>query len=507
MSMEETRLYTEALISKSIIDGQWETDENGNPMVIIEASNDSLDYQGERVLQEALMDAKDYFLANGVISYDHKHLPSPDNHKWDPKWNPEKYILGKPLSAWGGTGENGRPTVFVKAVLSKSNAIAKEIINKLKDKINTVFASVGGRRAVKEARVDPETYKDVPTIIGVDWDDCALTYKPVNQNLGAVTLSPSGFVKALTAGDSANPDAMGTGGNTLQKQSGEREAIQALFTKLKNKKIQKSEDAINHLLESGMSKTRAKKILSMLIKNYIGDVVMADQEKTADVIDTSTDELVKALQELEESGDVSKAKKMQDGYYRRKNGHMYKRLPSGKYEKMEDDAPDMDDDDDEMEESRKSRPDESIPEEDYTAYDATEDVMELKKSVSELRDTVAIIRTLVESTNTVMEKQSQVIKSLGDVAVKDSEMIKSIAETPLPRQTAVKDLKVYERFEKSQLETLGKVTQGQLSKAMLDNEVPSEQQYGINYIFRKQGIGGVAKKYPHIAEMLVKGKE
>ena len=103
------RIYTEAMISKSLdTSGEWEQDENGNPIVIIEASNDNLDYQEERVLRSALMNKKDYFLQNGVISYDHKHLQNPDNYKYDPEWNEEKYILGKPLDAWEGTAAKVR---------------------------------------------------------------------------------------------------------------------------------------------------------------------------------------------------------------------------------------------------------------------------------------------------------------------------------------------------------------------------------------------------------------
>jgi hypothetical protein len=87
--VNQDRIYLELRLSKSI-----ETDENGNVIFEAEASNENLDFDGQVVLQEALIASKDYFLANGVVSYDHKHLkPDP----LDPHWNPEKYIIGEPL--------------------------------------------------------------------------------------------------------------------------------------------------------------------------------------------------------------------------------------------------------------------------------------------------------------------------------------------------------------------------------------------------------------------------
>jgi len=503
--METERIYTEAFISKSMINDQWETDENGNPIVIIEASNENLDYQEEQVMKSALMESREYFLKNGVISYDHKHIPSPDNHKWDPDWNAEKYIMGKPLEVWEGTGESGKPTVFVKAVLAQSNKIAQEIIGKLRDKIKTIKASVGGRRVKKALKFDPKTYKEIPQIISVDWDEVALTPKPVNQTLGPVVLSAKEFVKSLTAGGSANPDDMGSGGNTLQMQSVEKELVNALIHKIRNKEIKKSKDAINHLVNSGVPEGRAGDILKMLVNKYLGDVIMADENAVETAVDTSTDELLKALEDLGDGGDLSKS----DGKYVRKNGHMYKMMADGKYESEDKDAPPYED---KEEKTEKSLADDEAAEAAKIAgeelgegiYDASQDVLDLKKSVAVIQGQNTELRGMVKSLIEENAKQNTVLKSLGAVAIEDSKLIKSIADTPQGRVTKVTNLKAFERFEKSQTDKLAKVDQARLTKAMDDLKVGGEKEAIVNHAFRRGGIAQVAVVAPEVVEALVK---
>lgn len=511
MLMETERIYTEASISKSMVNDQWETDANGNPIIIIEASNENLDYQEEQVMKSALLDSQEYFLKNGVISYDHKHIPSPDNHNWDPEWNAEKYIMGKPLEVWEGIGESGKAAIFVKAVLSKSNAIAKEIIGKLKDKIETIKASVGGRRVKKALKFDPKTYKEIPQIISVDWDEVALTPKPVNQTLGPVVLSAKEFVKSLTAGGSANPLDMGTGGNTLQMQSVEKELVNALIHKIRNKEIKKSKDAINHLVNSGVPEGRAGDILKMLVNKYLGDVIMADEKDAIEEIDTSTDELLKALKDLEDGGDLSKS----DGKYVRKNGHMYKMMADGKYEAEDKDAPPYEDKEDEDEKTKKSLADAKAIEAAEAAkivgedleegvYDASQDVLDLKKSVGVIQEQNTELRSMIKSLIEENGKQNIVLKSLGAVTIEDSKLIKSIADTPQGRVTKVTNLKAFERFEKSQTDKLAKVDQARLTKALDDLKVGGEKEAIINHAFRRGGIAQVAVVAPEVVEALVK---
>ena len=492
LMIETDYIYTEARISKSIVGEQWETDESGNPIIIIEASNENLDFEGEKVLRSALLNSKEYFLQNGVISYDHKHLPSPDNFNWDPEWNAEKYVLGKPLSAWESKSDTGYKAVFVKAVLSRSNAIAKEIIGKLKDGIGTVKASVGGRKVKKAMKMDTGTYKETPTIIGVSWDEVALTYKPVNQTLGATTLCPKDFVKSLTAGSESNPAEM-TGGNTLQMQSIKEKPIYTLLTKFKNKEITKNCDAITHLVNSGYSEEKAGSVLKVIINNYLGDI-MDGNENVNDVIESATDELEKALNDLEGGGDSlakGMSKMKDDGMYAKKNGHMYMKKADGKYEKMDEDSPDYDGDDDDDEKVEKSM--DFIGED---VMDATEVIESLEKSVKELK-------TMVKSLVGTVEAQNGLMKSIGKATLEDSALLKSISGAPQPRRTT-NGVVVQERFQKSQIDKLQTVTAASLVKSMSDEGIDGKTMATANFHMRNGGISAVVKNLPQIAEVLLK---
>ena len=98
----ENRIYLELNLQKSI-----QTDKNGNWIIEAEASNENLDFQEQVVLKDALVKSSDYFLQNGVISYDHRHLQE--------KENPERYIIGEPL----GVRSEGKRT-FVKQTAQHS---------------------------------------------------------------------------------------------------------------------------------------------------------------------------------------------------------------------------------------------------------------------------------------------------------------------------------------------------------------------------------------------------
>lgn len=497
----ENYIYTQGLISKSLDGEKWEEDENGNPIIIIEASNENMDYQGEIVKRSALMNSKDYFLKNGVISFDHKHLPSPANYAYDPKWNAEKYILGKPLEVWEVKNKEGEKVVKVKAVLSRSNDIAREIIKKLADNIGTVKASVGGRRVTKATQMDAKTFKDAPTIISVEWDEVALTFKPVNQTLGATTLCPKDFddykdfVKALTAGGSADPSSMGTGGNTLQSQGVERTAIKTLFEKLRNKEI-KPENAISHLVKSGVSKQKAPKVLKMMInKNYLGDVIMAE-ENVDDVINTASDELAKALGELgggDNSDTLQKAiAKMKDGESMvKKGGHSYIKKADGTYDKVDKDSPDYNGDDDDDDDDMGKGLDDFI--------DVSDDIADLKKSISDLKSMVKSLAGTVEGQNTVL-------KSMGSLAIEDSAMIKSMSGAPLPRVTNKDNITVVPRFEKSQLDGIKAMDGMTMMKSLQDAGVNAQVISRANFAFRKEGMNGVAKMVPEVLPTLMEVK-
>ena len=167
-----SRLNYEIKIGKSL-----EFDEDGNAICCGEASNENADLDGDITLQQAMIDSKDYFLASGVVTYDHRHN-NPDEK------NPERYIIGEPIDVQFTPDKKTR----VKFKLFRSNAIAQEIIGKLKDKAKTVRISIGGQFGIKQGN----------KIVSFLWDEIALTYKPVNNTLSPVYLGNSlSFSKSL----------------------------------------------------------------------------------------------------------------------------------------------------------------------------------------------------------------------------------------------------------------------------------------------------------------------
>ena len=167
-----SRLNYEINVCKSL-----EFDEDGNAICCGEASNENADLEGDITLQQAMIDSKDYFLASGVVTYDHRHN-NPDEK------NPERYIIGEPIDVEFTPDKKTR----VKFKLFRSNAIAQEIIGKLKDKAKTVRISIGGRFGRKQGN----------KIVSFLWDEIALTYKPVNNTLSPVYLGNTlSFSKSL----------------------------------------------------------------------------------------------------------------------------------------------------------------------------------------------------------------------------------------------------------------------------------------------------------------------
>ena len=129
--MDSERIYVELKLAKSI-----DTDEHGNYVVWAEASNENLDFDDQVVMQRALIESQDYFLENGVISYDHRHLKASPGES---DWNPEKYIIGEPMEVKKQGGKT-----LVKAKLYRSSDLAQEIVKKLESGSTRIKTSVGG---------------------------------------------------------------------------------------------------------------------------------------------------------------------------------------------------------------------------------------------------------------------------------------------------------------------------------------------------------------------------
>ena len=241
-------------------------DDFGNVIFEIEASNENLDVEDQRVLQAALMKTKDHFLKNGVVSKDHKHRTFNKNGSFDIH---EEYIIGEPMDVYT-VGTSTR----VKGKLYAKNKFAQKFIELLEQGSSVVRASVGG--LVPRIKKTIEDGKEVGEIVSVLWDDLALTVTPVNQTVGhgvsmAKSLSSVEFVKALSAGHGTD-SAEFTGGRALANEevgnvailSGVNDkVITSLVRAIASGEIAGEEEAKAFLINYGISKPDA------------GDIVMA----------------------------------------------------------------------------------------------------------------------------------------------------------------------------------------------------------------------------------------
>lgn len=188
-------------------------DENGNYVFEVEASNENLDLQNQKILQEALLKSKEYFLSNGVVSDDHQHrMRNPDGTV---ETNKDK-IIGEPVSI----RTDGKRT-FVKGILYGCVKAAKPFINLLKANSSRVKASVGGIMPKVRRNADGSE-----TVTSFMWNDLALTTSPVNWTVGsasfAKSMSAADFCKALSAGGGTD-SAEYTGGRALQNEDLEKQ--------------------------------------------------------------------------------------------------------------------------------------------------------------------------------------------------------------------------------------------------------------------------------------------
>jgi uncharacterized protein YegP (UPF0339 family) len=241
------------------------TDENGNFVFEVEASNENLDLQGQIVLQSALMESKEHFLKSGVISLDHLHKrKGPDGQTISDL----SMIIGEPVSV-----RVEGPKTIVKGILYGTKKAAREIIELLKAGSTRVKASVGGiwPQIVRDAKSGAER------IAHVLWNDLALTTSPVNNTVSAARFAksydPEEFVKALTAGTGTDHAGFSGGRaaipedtetythNATESSAGYEELkdkIRSLIVALETGEIKTRENAIKFLVRQGLDIERAR---------------------------------------------------------------------------------------------------------------------------------------------------------------------------------------------------------------------------------------------------------
>lgn len=298
--MDSERIYVELKLAKAI-----DTDEHGNYVVWAEASNENLDFDEQVVMQRALLDSQDYFLKNGVISYDHRHLKASPG---ETDWNPEKYIIGEPMEVQRQGGKT-----LVKAKLYRSSNLAQEIVKKLESGSTRIKTSVGGRKPQTETYWDPKLKKNIERVTSVLWDELAITPKPVNQTLEPITMTTAQFVKseigkALMAGSGTDSASM-SGGRSLVAEdlegSGDSEHITTVVIALTFGDVVDADGARRLLKDRGVPDDRVDEILRGVVahKTQFGGALAMGEEMLAKSFEESISTLEKALKKGGKKGD------------------------------------------------------------------------------------------------------------------------------------------------------------------------------------------------------------
>jgi hypothetical protein len=195
--------------------------------VYLEASNESVDQQGEVVLAKALADSANYYLKFGNIDID--HISQIGAKAGIPNY--ELFEIGRPIDV---RIENG--STFVKAQIYRGNGVAADNANAFWSSITDLnppkrwYPSVGGSVISKSIVIDPDTKAKKAVINKVRWTNVAFSRTPVNSNLSSVSTVPFGalakswggvgfdLVKALEAGYGTD-SAQLSGGGAMRKQS------------------------------------------------------------------------------------------------------------------------------------------------------------------------------------------------------------------------------------------------------------------------------------------------
>lgn len=226
--------------------------EGGDRFVYIEASNESLDQQGEVVLAKALADSADYYLKFGNLDLD--HYTQVGAKQGIPSY--ELYEIGRPVDVRVRDGKT-----FVKGQIYSGSGPAAERANNFWSSLTELnppqrwYPSVGGAVLGKSVVIDPESKAKRAVIQRVRWTNIGFSKTPVNPNLATVSTVPFGalakswgadgldLAKALEAGY-ATDMASAEGGGALVKQSLDR----------KLRSYWEMRDSMAHAVRKGMVK-------------------------------------------------------------------------------------------------------------------------------------------------------------------------------------------------------------------------------------------------------------
>ena len=173
-------------------------------MLAVEASNESVDAEGDVVLQKALMGSAKSFVANGHLDIDHF---SEIGHRFGIT-NPEWYIVGWPRDVYDG----GAGKTFVKGEIRQSSDGSfdpKRPYDMLWEGLTSKppvpwYASIYGypyQEATEDFSKSGAGEKGATRYLikGINWTSLAFTRRPVNQSLtgNARIVSAKSLIKMI----------------------------------------------------------------------------------------------------------------------------------------------------------------------------------------------------------------------------------------------------------------------------------------------------------------------
>lgn len=263
MNDNENTIYLQMELKK----GSFTQNEEGDFIFDAEASNENLDLEQQRILQEALLNSKDYFLTNGVISKDHLHQQIVGEGENKRIIFNEEYVIGEPLKVYTEGGKTR-----VRGKLYKLNEHAQKFIKLFKEGSTRIKASVGGiAPLVQKVK---ENGQEVGRVVSVLWNDLALTISPVNPTVGAAymvkSLNSLEFVKALSAGYGTD-HASFTGGRALipedtGKKISEADIMDGLIKAILSGEINSVEKCEEYLAGFNIDKEMSSKYLQFILE-------------------------------------------------------------------------------------------------------------------------------------------------------------------------------------------------------------------------------------------------
>ena len=273
-------------VLKSLNQRSIERDREGNPILWVEASNPNPDIENEKLYAQTLMNAENYFLNYGSITYDHL----PKNY---PETGSMGYI-GKPLEV-----QKEGKSVWVKCKLNRLNPIVKDILQKIEAGIEFVVnlrASIGGRFSRRSVDV---VSSDGAKILQGNflWDELALTYIPVNDTLQGIQIdgktlrksntsysSPAFLLKSLQATGLTNlSTATGADALTLPSPGIGKSLILQLQQLIRDGTINNKKEVVEFLKASGLSEKQIKKVFLKGGKMF-GKGKKGIKKKTAEIL-------------------------------------------------------------------------------------------------------------------------------------------------------------------------------------------------------------------------------